>query len=211
MTLIDDIIKWLMAPKTLKGIAGMIVIIIVLALDFSYWAGAIDVSDISNGSSEGDEDEETDLPEDYDSGVITDSLPHGRNLVAFQQMVGDPRGEGEGETYKLYPVPVEANITKINIESDGDGGGARIDGGDRNDIDLYLYSPEKEAGGDFDTTDPDYEGASPYITEAITVKKKAIDLGNWTLRVDCYTGNDVSYTIQIQVFYGGGNETEEEP
>jgi hypothetical protein len=209
MSYIDDIIKWLTTPKTLKGLAGMTVIILILAADFAMWAGR-DLSGSATGSSV-EEEEEIDIPDDYDSGIITDSLPHGRHLVAFQQIIGDPRGEGEGETYNLYPVPILSNITGLEIVSGGDGGGSRIDGGDRNDIDIYLYAPEKNAGGDFDSTDPDYEGASPYIDEAITLKKKSLDLGNWTLRVDCYTGSDVSYTIQVQVFYGGQNATEEEP
>ena len=208
MTLIDSIIKWFIAPKTLQGIAGMTVIIIVLGLDFAYWAGAIDVESLDTGSGGGGEVEEIELPDDYDSGVITDSLPHGRNIFPFQVAIHDPRGEGEGETYNLYPVPIEINTSTVEIVSDGDPGSPpRGDGGDRNDIDLYLYAPEKDAGGDFDSTDPDYSAATQYIAE--TLNQDNLDPGNWTLRVDCYTGSDVQYTIQIQVFYGTGNETDE--
>lgn len=209
MTLIDNIIKWFKAPKTLYGIAGMIVIIIVLALDFAYWAGAIEVGSATSGSGGGGGGEEPEVPDDYDV-TISGNLEHGRKMYAFQQLTNDPRGEGEGETYNLYPVPVEANISEIQIVSDGDGGRPRIDGGDSNDIDLYLYAPEKEAGGNFESTDPDHEAATPYIEEAIKISRP-LELGNWTLRVDCYTGNNVQYNIQIQVFYARGNETEEEP
>ncbi len=208
MSVIDDAIKWLTTPKTLKGIAGMVIIILILAADFAWWSGRINVTSGASGSG-GEDEEEILVPDDYDSGAISDSLQHGRHLVAFQQIIGDPRGEGEGETYNLYPVPILANITGLEIVTDGDDGGSRVDGGDRNDLDIYLYAPEKNAGGDFDTTDPDHEGASPTIKEAI-ILKRPIDLGNWTLRVDCFTGSDVSYTVQIQVFYGGGNATEEE-
>lgn len=208
MTLIDNIFKWLTAPKTLQGIAGMTIIIIVLALDFAYWAGAIEVGSLDNGSGGEGEVEEVELPDDYDSGVVSGSLPHGRNLFPFQVAINDPRGEGEGETYNLYPVPIENNASNVEIVSDGDPGSPpRGDGGDRNDIDLYLYAPDKEAGGDFESTNPDYEAATQYIAEALS--QKNLDLGNWTLRVDCYTGSDVQYTVQIQVIYGSGNETEE--
>lgn len=209
MTLVDDITKWLKKPRNQKGFVIFIVIIFILALDFAYWAGAIDVNFF--GSDEGGVEEEEDvvIPDDYDSGELSGSLAHGRQMYAFQQFTADPRGEGEGETYNLYPVPIETNNSEVQIVSDGDGGRPRIDGGDRNDIDLYLYAPDKEAGGDFDSTDPDYQGASASIQEQISEKIRIP--GNWTLRVDCYTGEDVSYTVQIQVFYSSGNETEEEP
>ncbi|UCF09135.1 MAG: hypothetical protein JSW28_05520 [Thermoplasmata archaeon] len=208
MAILDNIVNWFTKPKNMKGIVAMIVIVIILALDFAYWAGAIDVASFSPDSDGEDEGPDEEIPDDYDSGIISDSLAHGRKMYAFQQLMDDPRGEGEGETYNLYPVPVESNTSEVQIVSDGDGGRPRIDGGDRNDVDLYLYSPEKDAGGDFESTDPDYEGASASIQEAISAKR--LEPGNWTLRVDCYTGEDVQYTIQIQIFYGG-NETEEEP
>ena len=209
MPLKDDLTKWLKKPKNQQGMVVFIVLIIILALDFAYWAGAIDVGTFgSDGDGDGDEVDE-EIPDDYDSGIISDSLVHGRKMYAFQQLMDDPRGEGEGETYNLYPVPIETNTSEVQIVSDGDGGRPRIDGGDRNDVDLYLYAPDKEAGGDFESTDPDYQGASASIQEAISERIRIP--GNWTLRVDCYTGEDVAYTIQIQVFYPSGNETEEEP
>lgn len=204
MTLIDNIIKWFKAPKTLYGIAGMIVIIIVLALDFAYWAGAIDVGSPSSGSNGGGDDDEVVLPDDY-LETHTDSLEHGR-MIAPQ--VPHPQGEGEGVTYNLYSVPVESNRSEIEIVSSGDGGSPpRIDGGDRNDIDLYLYKPGKNAGGDFDSTEPDYEAATQYIDEGLSEDK--LEPGNWTLRVECYTGNNFQYTVEIQILYALGNETEE--
>jgi hypothetical protein len=209
MKLDEYLSKWIKTQKNLYGVAGFIVIMIILAMNFSYWAGAIKINDSENGDKVLEDDDIMQLPEDYDSGVISDSLAHGRHLVAFQQIIGDPRGEGEGQTYNLYPVPILTNITKLEIVTDGDGGGSRIDGGDRNDIDIYLYAPEKEAGGDFESTDPDYEGATPTIKESISIKRDSLDFGNWTLRVDCYTGTNVAYTVQVQVFYGRENKTEE--
>lgn len=208
MTLIDSILKWFKAPKTLYGIAGMIAIIVVLALDFAYWAGAIEIGSTSNGSDGVGDGEVPEIPDDY-LETISGSLDHGRKVYAFQQLTNDPRGEGEGETYNLYPVSIEYNVSEIQIISDGDGGRPRVDGGDSNDIDLYLYAPRKEAGGNFESTNPDYEGASPYIQEGIS--QDNLDVGNWTLRVDCYTGNGVQYTVDISVIYVRGNETEEEP
>lgn len=205
----DDLLKWFKKSKNQQGIVVFIVLIIILALDFAYWAGAIDVMGFGSNGGEDEDVVDVEIPEDYDSGVISDSLVHGRKMYAFQQLMDDPRGEGEGETYNLYPVLIETNSSEVQIVSDGDGGRPRIDGGDRNDVDLYLYAPDKEAGGDFESTDPDHQGASASIQEAISEKIRIP--GNWTLRVDCYTGEDVAYTIQIQVFYSSGNETEEEP
>jgi len=209
MKVIDDFMKWVKKPRNIQGIAVFIVLVFILALDFAYWAGAIELGDLGGDGGGGGGEEEQIVPEDYDSGVISDSLQHGRKMYAFQQLLDDPRGEGEGETYNLYPVPIETNTSEVLIVSDGDGGRPRIDGGDRNDVDLYLYAPDKEAGGNFESTDPDYQGASSSIQEAISERIRIP--GNWTLRVDCYTGEDVTYTIQIQVFYSSGNETEEEP
>ncbi len=206
MTLIDSIIKWFKAPKILYGIAGMIVIIIVLALDFAYWAGAIEVGSTSNGSGGGGGDNEPVIPDNYEE-TFSGTLEHGRKLYSFQQWTNDPRGEGEGETYNLYPVPIEYNVSEVQITSDGDGGRPRLDGGDSNDIDLYLYAPGKEAGGNFESTNPNYQMASPSIQEGISLDN--LEIGNWTLRVDCYTGNGVDYMIEIKIFYPQGNETEE--
>ncbi len=206
MALIDDIIKWFKKPKTIKGIAGMIVIVIVLALDFAYWAGAIEVGTFTNGSGGGGPSEPIEIPDDYNV-TINDDLQRGSHVTAF---VPDPRGEAEGVTYNLYSVLVEYNITEIKIESSGDPESPpRGDGGDRNDIDLYMYKPGKDAGGDQADTNPDYSAATQYINEMMTIKKSTLEWGNWTLRVDCFTGDNVQYEIQIQVTYARGNETEE--
>lgn len=205
--MIDSIIKWFRAPKTIVGIAGMTAIIIVLALDFAYWAGAIDVATDTNGSNGNGDGVEIEIPDDYEE-TITDSLQRGRCIVP---QVPDRNGEEEGVTYNLYSVPVEWNISEIKIESDGDGGRPRGDTGDTNDLDLYLYRPGKDAGGDQEDTSPDYQAATPYINEILTIKKKSLEFGNWTLRVDCYTsekGQNVDYTLHIQVTYARGNETE---
>jgi hypothetical protein len=209
MSVAEELSKWFMKPKNQKGMIVFTIIMIVLALDFAYWAGAIDVIFFDSDGRGDDVDEEIAIPEDYDSDVISDTLVHGRKLYAFQQLGDDPRGEAEGETYNLYSFPVETNNSEVQIVSDGDPGRPRIDTGDRNDIDLYIYAPGKDAGGDFEGTDPDHESATSSIQEAITERLRIP--GNWTLRVDCYTGEDVSYTVQIQVFYSNGNDTDEEP
>jgi len=204
---IEPIIKWFKSPKSLQGIAGMIVIVIVLAMDFAYWAGAIEVDTAPTGSNGGGNGgNEVVLPENY-TETISDSLEHGRMIAT---RIPHPQGEGEGVTYNLYTFPVEINRSEIIIVSDGDAGSPpRADGGDRNDIDLYLYEPGKDASGDFDSTDPDYEAATAYIQEALT--EDDLDPGNWTLRVECYTGNNFQYTVEIQVLYSELNEGEEGP
>ena len=205
MTLVDDIIKWFKAPKTIKGIVGMIAIVILLAADFAYWAGAIDVDD-QGGGSNGGGDDEIEIPDDYVES-ITDSLPRGSHIAP--QVPNLLEGEAEGETYRLYPIPIEYNRSEVTITCDGDPGSPqRLDGGDRNDLDLYLYSEGNDASGDLDSTSPDYQAATAQIAE--TFNDDDLDPGNWTLRVDCYTGDDVSYTVDIQVIYTRGNQTEEE-
>lgn len=205
MALIDDIIKWFKAPKTIKGIVGMIAIIIVLALDFAYWAGAIDVTTITNGSDGDDGGDEVEIPDDYQT-TYPGSLPRGSYLAP---QIPDPRGEAEGTTYNLYPVEILTNITEVMITSSGDGGRPRPDGGDKNDIDLYLYAPDKDAGGDLDSTSPDHQAATQYLAEVLPLSRVR-EYGNWTLRVDCYTGSDVTYTIDVQVTYARANETAED-
>jgi hypothetical protein len=207
MTLMDNFMKWFMAPKTLKGIAGMIVIIIVLALDFAYWAGAIDVMDMSGDTGGGGGEVEVELPDNFEES-ISGNLDHGRKLWALAPM-NHPQGEGEGETYNLYPVEILINTSELVITSDGDPGSPpRGDGGDRNDLDLYLFAEGNDAGGNFDSTDPDHTAATATIQEQLT--QRNLDAGNWTLRVECFTGDSVSYTIDIQITYSAGNETEEE-
>jgi hypothetical protein len=198
MALIDDIIKWFKKPKTWQGIAGIIVIVIVLALDFAYWAGAIKVEEFPTESGGGEAIVEIEIPDDYNV-TITDTLERGSNAFPF---IPDPRGEEEGVTYNLYPVPIEHNITEISIESTGDPGSPpRGDGGDRNDIDLYFYEPGKDAGGNQADTSPDYSAATPYINEVMNIPRRSQEVGNWTLRVDCFTGSNVQYTITIEVSY----------
>jgi hypothetical protein len=202
----EKIIKWFKAPKTIQGLVGFTVIVILLGLDFWWWANNIEVGVLGDNSIVIDDDD-IEIPDDYDTGSISDSLDHGRKLFALQQQTNDPRGEGEGETYNLYTFPVLINISTVQIESSGSGGRPRIDGGDVNDVDLYLYEPGNDAGGNFESTSPRYQAATPSINEVLS--EDDIEPGNWTLRVDCFTGNNVQYNIQIQVIYSIGNETEE--
>ena len=203
----DQIKKWITTRKNVYSIFALVGLIVLLAVDFAYWADAIDVIRLpGEGGELESEVEGGDVPDDYDSGPISGNLPRGSHIVV---QVPDPRGEGEGETYDLYQFPVEGNFSKIEITSTGDPGRPRADTGDGNDIDLYGYLPGNDASGDQDSTTPDYQAATPSIRETLIVERtpRRDFIGNWTLRVDCYTGNNVQYEIHIMVFYGAGNQT----
>jgi len=188
--------KWLSVKTNLGGIVGFVVIMLVLAIDFSYWADTI------GAISPGDDDDDgggvilppsnATLEVMYDSGNLTGSLPHGHYNRGFI----DPR-DTEGETYMLATFDVPDNATEIYCTVDGDPGGERPGGGDMNDMDLYLYEPGNSNTGNEESAD--YVGATESIHEEISVQKKSLPTGTWTLRLDCFSGQDVSFTYQMIV------------
>ncbi len=133
MTMIDSIIKWFKAPKTLYGIAGMIAIIIVLALVFAYWAGAIGVTD---QTSTGDTDEDGEVTEWEEVALYHDEQD--------DSILGPGLGQVNNEyTSKTYEFPVEAmdenasaNASRAVIITTHTGNTPRPD------VDLYVYAPD---------------------------------------------------------------------
>ena len=190
--------------KPIVAIAAVAIVIILVIAMLPILGGEEEEKGAGGGG--GSEGEEVMVPDDYDE-TFSDSLQHGRILVSGG--VPHPEGQGEGETYNLYDIEVKSNNSEIRVESSGNGGRPRWDTGDSNDIDLYLYKPGKDAGGDFEGTNPDDQAATPYINEILEHNPK--EVGNYTLRVDCYTsenGNPMQYTVHIQVLYEQGSENE---
>ncbi len=179
MTLIDSIIKWFTAPKTLYGIAGMIVIIIVLALDFAYWAGAIDVGSPSsnapvNGENETIEYEEVLLYHDEQD----DSIP------------APGLGQINNEyTSKRYEFPVEENASRAEIITTHTGVTPRPD------LDLYIFGPGGETVG---------SSAGSNAEEGVQLKEKDFEqygYGNYVAEVRNFKNFNIQYRITIDVYY----------
>ena len=188
MTLIDNILKWFKTPKTLYGIAGMIVIIIVLALDFAYWAGAINVGSPSNsGTGEGENEtgEWEEVPVYHFEQEDTIMAP------GFGQINNE-------YTSKRYDFPVEENASKAEIITTHTGITIRPD------VDLYVYGPDGEQVGN---------SAGSNAEEGVKLDDKVFEqhgIGNYVAEVRNYKNINIQYEITIDVYYMvPANETSE--
>lgn len=189
MTLIDSIIKWFKAPKTLYGIAGMIVIIIVLALDFAYWAGAIEVG---SPSTSGPVDEENETIEYEDVLLYHDEQDDSIPAPGFGQINND-------YTSKKYPFPVEENASKAEIITTHTGVTLRPD------VDLYIFGPDGEQVG---------YSAGSNAEEGVKLDDKDFEqygFGTYVAEVRNFKNFNIQYRITIDVYYRvPANETDEE-
>ena len=189
MTLIDSIIKWFKAPKTLYGIAGMIVIIIVLALDFAYWAGAIEVGSIS---TTGTVEEENETIEWEEVLVYHDEQEDTIPAPGLGQINND-------YTSKKYPFPVEENASKAEIITTHTGVSPRPD------VDLYIFGPDGETVG---------SSAGSNAEEGVKLDEKVFEqhgTGNYIAEVRNFKNFNIQYRITIDVYYKvPANETGEE-
>ena len=175
----------------LIGVLGIIVVVSALIGAFTFVGKSI--------TSTGEEEEivEEELPENF-YWSKDDTLLQGHNRAPFGR---------EGTTYKLYEFPVENGSKKVIVTVDGDPGNPRPDGGDRNDLDLYVYGENGNEVG---------SSATPQITEKVELDERDIKrggYGTYTVKVDCWSGHNVQYTLQIWVYYNdttnetGNNET----
>ena len=178
MALIDDILKWFMKPKTLYGIVGMIGIIIILAADFAYWAGAIDVID-PNADVTVEEEEivvETEEVNIYhDEKTDTIYAPGGGILI-------------NDFTSKQYPFTVEDNATRATIITTNQGNSFRPD------IDLYIFGPD---GSEVASS------AGATADEAVELDYKDFErngYGQYTAEVRNFSNLAVTYEIVIDVY-----------
>jgi hypothetical protein len=191
MELIDNIIKWLFAPKTIKGIIGMAVIIGVLAGDFMWWAGQ-DLASASSGStSNGDVDEEApwtyfrDLDGSY-SGTLP--APSG----------GSYKSQDVTVHYEDFEVKENATLGFVNVTPTGTNA--------RPDLDLRVYGPDGELVAESAT-----EQADEYI-ELDYEDFNRTGPGMWIAEVDNYSSFNMGFTLTIQIDIRVPlEETDEEP
>lgn len=191
MTLMDDIIKWFKAPKTIKGIAGMIVIIILLAVDFAYWAGAIEVTPYTPGSGGGGDQ---DGIENY---TIEKEVP----LDQQDTITAPGFGQPIPETYRDYPFTIEENATEaiINVTLLDSLNGVFLPP----DLDLYVYGPGGDEIGMSATQGGD---------ESVTLSNRTLERegpGEYVATVKSYRGIQVTYQVTAEVFYMVPFEAEE--
>ncbi len=179
MTLVDDIIKWFKAPKTIKGIVGMIAIIILLAADFAYWAGAIDVDDQGGGSDGGGVEEEQNGTlfldvDDIHTGTLL--IPSGGIII------------NEGNSIARHPFEVKENATLgyVNVSFQG----TKL----RPDFDLRVYGPDDSLVS---------ESATEETDEVLELDEKDFNRtgpGTYVAEVENYSSLNIEYTLTIQIY-----------
>jgi hypothetical protein len=178
MTFIDDILKWFMKPKTLYGIVGMIGIIIILAADFAYWAGAIDVKPFGD---EEIEEEVEEIIETEEVNIFHDEKTDTIYAPGLGQINND-------FTSKQYPFTVEDNASRATIITTNQGNNFRPD------IDLYIYGPD---GSEVASS------AGATADEAVEIDYKDFErhgYGQYTAEVRNFSNLAVTYEIVIDVF-----------
>jgi hypothetical protein len=187
MTWIDDVRKWFLAPKTLKGIAGMIVIIIVLALDFAYWAGAIKVTDLASG-------EEEVVVE------VNETIKYEVEHFEEESTLLIPGGGivNNDFTSDSYPFTVNENASNATIKTTHTGNNPKPD------VDLALFGPDGQEIPH--TNGPDAEEKAELDDKDF----ERYGYGDYTVEVRNYSSFRVQYKITIDVYNPILNTTSEE-
>jgi hypothetical protein len=190
MALIDDIIKWFMTPKTIKGIAGMIVIIIILAADFAWWAGQ-EFATAASGTPDG-EGEEEEMP--YNIVLDIDDTHTGTLLLPSG---GTNKNPGVTVAYIEFDVKENATLGFLNLTPSGTKA--------RPDFDLRVYGPD----GDLVS-----ESATEQADEYVELEDKDFNRtgpGMWMAEVDNYSSFNIGYTLTIQIHIKVPIEESDEP
>ncbi len=178
MTWIEDVRKWFLAPKTIKGIAGMVVIVIVLALDFAYWAGAIKVTDLASGDDEEIIEVNVTYKIEKETPLdVTDS-------ITIPGLIGEP-----STSVNFHPFTVKENASEaiFNLTLENYIGA-------RPDLDLYVYSPDGE----------EFAAASESADETLTLSEKIMQRkgpGEWQAKVKAYSGWQLTYHLTGDIMY----------
>ncbi len=181
--LTDSIMKWFKNPKTVKGLVMYLGVIILLGLDFAYWAGAIETTAIGAVEVE----IEYDLPElgedvNYTAQRILDTTGPGE--------LGGPGYSGQNP-YTDVPFTVVENCTSliVNLSCDNPNNGIQFS----TDYDIEVLDPSGKSKG---------SGANgPECVETTTINAKGnstLASGTWTARITscakCY-GTDWHVTV----------------
>lgn len=178
MTLMDDIIKWFRKPKTLYGIAGLVAIVIILAADFAYWAGAIDVLEPSSDVTDVEEEIEVETEE---VNIYHDEQTDTIYAPGFNYIIND-------YTAVQYPFTVEDNATRATVITTNQGNNFRPD------VDLYVYGPD---GNEVSRS------AGSTADEAVQLDYKDFEregYGQYTAEVRNYSNIAITYEIVIDVY-----------
>lgn len=181
MSYIDMAIKWLRAPKTLRGIAGMTVIIIILAIDFAWWAGNIEV--IAASTIVGSGNDEVVEGDNWTYGIDIDETITGTLLAPSG---GIFRSEGLSIATYEFEVSENAVLGFVNVSVTSTK--------PRPDFDLRVYGPDGDSVG---------ESATEEANEHIEIDAKQFNRtgpGTYEAEVDNYSSFYISYTLTIQIY-----------
>ena len=189
MILVDFLTKWISTKKNMYSIVGFTVIMLVLAADFAYWAGAIDVNTVVNGSQSQEEEE---------------NLTEWQEVLVYQFEQEDTIMApgfgviGGSSTTRSYDFPIEENASRAEIITTHTGNSLSPD------VDLEVFGADGESAGSSGNQDAE---------EAVLLDEKDFNRhGVGTYRADVHNFRNlaVTYTITIEVYYKfPANETEE--
>jgi hypothetical protein len=188
MSYIDDFFKWFTTPKTLKGLAGMTFIIVILAIDFAWWAGQDLSTNVMAASDEQVEEEEAWMYE-----LKVDETYTGTLLLPSGGQVKNP---GVTVAYHDVEVPENSTLGFFNVSVSGNAL--------RPDFDLRVYGP------DGDLVD---QAATEAADETLKIEFKVFNrtgAGTWRVEVDNYSSFNIGYTLTIQIHIRAPIEESEE-
>jgi hypothetical protein len=189
MILVDFLTKWISTKKNLYAIAGFTVIMLVLAADFAYWAGAIDVNAVIGGNQEEAEEEEV---IEWQEVLVYQFEQEDTIMTPGFGVIGG------SSTTKSYDFPIEANASRAEIITTHTGNSLSPD------VDLVVYGADGEEAGSSGNQDAE---------EAVLLDEKDFKRhGEGTYRADVHNFRNiaVTYTITIEIYYKfPANETEE--
>jgi len=184
------LLAWFDNRKNLYGIAAFIGIIVLLAMDFSYYAEAIET--VPFGSA---------VPVDTGGADTNDTEPIITNWTVVKEdvlsasgsvAIGRPNSDGD---YQEHPFEVGDYAFTLYINLTGDGAV-------RPDFDLYLLGPSGKQVA---------SAASAEASEHLVMDSKDLGragAGTFTAQVDPYSGVGLEYSITGTVIYHVPEECE---
>lgn len=181
MSYIDMFIKYITTPKTMKGMAGMAVIIIILAIDFAWWAGNIEVTAVAAAIGGGDS--EIVEGDNWTYGLDIDETITGTLLAPSG---GIFRSEGLSIATYEFEVSENAVLGFVNVTVTSSNA--------RPDFDLRVYGPDGDSVG---------ESATEEANEHIEIDARVFNRtgpGTYEAEVDNYSSFYVQYTLTIQIY-----------
>lgn len=189
MELTDYLSSWVSTKKNIYGLAGFTVIMLLLAANFAYWAGAIKVSGpIAGAQAEGEGGEQVQWEE-----VLVYHFEQEDTLMlpGFGQV-------GGGSTTKSYDFPVEENASRAEITTTHTGTNLSPD------VDLEVFGADGESAGSSGNQDAE---EAVYLDER---NFKSHGFGTYRADVHNFRNIAITYKITIDVYYNVPvNDTDE--